>query len=401
VTVFPARSPAYDVPGYDVRAGGRGGPPAIRVDEEIDEIVVVCPTRALRRAHLADTLPVDPAGDADRDPAGAQVAERVLREADALLYLTPRLGDDDLRFLRLARDERLPGAAGVNAVAVLGRADEVGGGRVDALLAAKQAARRRRRDPRVAALCQDVVAVSPLLARAARTLTTDEYAALAALAAAPRPELDRYLLSTDRFTAAEFPAPVTVQARRALLRRLGLFGVRLAGTLVRTGCRDRGDLADKLARHSGLVELQDAVAELFLARRPVLKARSALLALAVVLRAEPVPAAAPVAAELDRLVASAHEFRELRLLAALRAGRVTLPDGLADQARRLAGGHGPAPYDRLGVSPDCPPGEVWARATAAIDRWRAEPAERRFTPAQQRVAEVVVRSCEGILAGLG
>jgi hypothetical protein len=114
-----------------------------------------------------------------------------------------------------------------------------------------------------------------------------------------------------------------------------------------------------------------------------------------------VPAAAPVAAELDRLVASAHEFRELRLLAALRAGRVSLPDELADQARRLAGGHGPAPYDRLGVSPDCPPGEVWARATAAIDRWRAEPAERRFTPAQRQVAEVVVRSCEGILAGLG
>jgi hypothetical protein len=392
VTVYPAQSPAYELP-----PPPPGRRPRVPTGEgDVDEIVVVCPTRALRRTHLADTSPVGPAGD----PAATAAAERVLREADALLYLTPRLREEDLRFLRLAGDTRLPGAAGVHVITVLTRADETGGGRIDALVAAKQAARRRRRDPRLAALCQDVVAASPLLAYAARGLTVDEFAGLGALAGVARAELEPHLLSTDRFTAPGFPVPVDAAMRRALLHRLGLLGVRLASTLVRTGCRERGDLADRLVRHSGLAELQESVAEHFLARRPALKARSALLALAVVLRADPLPAAAHLAAELERLVAGAHEFREMRLLAALRARRVRLPDELAGQARRLAGGQGGGPHERLGLPADAPPDDVWTHAAAAVDRWRAERADRRFSRAQQGAAEVVVRSCEGILAGL-
>jgi hypothetical protein len=390
VTVYPTEDPAYELPparpGRGLRVSPAGG--------DVDEIVVEWPTRALRRAHLLDTPPVGPAGD----PAADRVAERVLREADALLYLTPRLGEEDLRFLRLARDGRMPGAAGVQVITVLTRADEAGGGRIDALMAAKQVARRRRREPRVAAVCQDVIAVSPLLAHAARTLTTDEYAALAALAGLPRVELEPHLLSTDRFTAARFPVPVDAGVRRAMLHRFGLFGVRLASTLVRTGCHGRAELADRLTLHSGLTELQDVVAELFLTRRPALKARSALLALAVVLRAEPVPAAAYLAAELERLVVGAHEFREMRLLAALRARRVSLPGELDGPARRLAGGHGAAAHDRLGLPPDASAADIWACAQAAVRRWRTEPADRGFTQAQQRAAEVLVRSCEGILA---
>jgi hypothetical protein len=316
-----------------------------------------------------------------------------------VLYLTPRLGEPDLWFLRLARDGGLGPAAGVQVITVLTRADEAHG-RIDALMAAKQAARRRRRDARIAALCQDVVAVSPLLASAARTLTAEEYAALAALAEVPRVELEPYLLSTDRFTAAEFPAPVGAATRRALLHRFGLFGVRLAGTLVRTGCHGRSDLADQLTRHSGLTELQESVAELLLDRRTALKARSGLVALKAILSSDPVPGADYLAAEVERLVAGAHEFRELRLLAALRARRVTLPDELLGQARRLTGAHGADPHERLGLPADAPAQDLWACARASAERWRAEPADRGFTPAQRQAAEVVVRSCEGILSRL-
>jgi hypothetical protein len=387
VTSYPVVGPAYDLPAARLAPGLR----VPTAGADVHAIVVEWPSRALRRTNLIDTPPV---GGVDE-----HTAERVLREADAVLYLTPRLGEPDLRFLRLARDGGLGPAAGVHVITVLTRADEAHG-RIDALMAAKQAARRRRRDPRIAALCQDVVAVSPLLARAARTMTPEEYAALAALAEVPRVDLEPHLLSTDRFAAAAFPAPVDAATRRALLHRFGLFGVRLAGTLVRTGCRGRGELADQLARHGGLTELQESVAELFLARRPALKARAGLVALNTVLRTDPLPGADYLAAEVERLVAGAHDFREMRLLAALRARRVTLPDELAGQARRLTGAQGADPHERMGLPADAPVEDLWAQARAAAERWRAEPADRGFTPAQRQAAEVVVRSCEGILSRL-
>lgn len=412
-TLCPARGAAYELP---VSRSGRGLRVAANgwVGGDIDEVVIEWPTRALRRTHLIDAPPVTPVG-ADT----ARTAERVLREADAVIYLTRRLGEEDLSFLRLARDPRV--APGVQVLVVLSRADETAGGRIDALVEAKRVARRWRRDPRTAALCQDVLAVAPMLAHAGRTLTGEEYAAFDELARVPRsgpgapgakllagPEgtgprppgqgLEPHLLSTDRFTAADFPAAVDEAVRRKLLDRFGLFGVRLATTLVRTGCRTRTALADRLVRHSGLAELQESIAELFVDRRPALKARSALLALDRVLRSEPLPAAAYLNAELERLVAGAHEFRELRLLASLRAGRVALPDDLGGQARRLAGVSGGTARDRLGLPPDAPTGEVWTHAHAAVARWRAEPQQRGFNAAQRRAAEVVVRSCEGILA---
>jgi hypothetical protein len=400
-TVCPAEGPAYEVP---VSRAGRGlcVASAMRVGAArggIDEVVVEWPARSLRRAHLIDTPATTPGAGIGDD--SCRVAERVLREADAVLYLTRHIGQADLRFLQLGRDSPVAAAAPVHVLAVLSRSDESAGGRIDALVEAKQAARRRRREPRIASLCQDVLAVTPIIASAARTLRAEEHAAFGTLAALPRAELEGYLLSTDRFTAADFPAAVGAEVRVGLLERFGLFGVRLATTLVRTGCRTRTELADRLLRHSGLTELQESIAELFTGRRAALKARSALLALEWVLREEPMPHSDYLVAELERLVAGAHEFRELRLLAALRARRVNLPGELAAEARRLVGGDGTEASERLGLPPEAPTADLWTHAHAAVARWRQELHAPSPNAAQRRAAEVVVRSCEGVLARLG
>src|SRR5690606_39890895 len=65
----------------------------------------------------------------------------------------------------------------------------------------------------------------------------------------------------------------------------------------------------------------------------------------VTLRPSPTSALFPY----TTLFRSAHEFAELRLFAALRTGRVSLPGELADEAIRLIGGYGVAPQVRLGV----------------------------------------------------
>jgi hypothetical protein len=390
VTVYPAEGPARELPvaraGDGLRLEQAGPPPP-----DAGEVMVELPVRALRHAQLIDTPPI-------RADTAQALSHRVLRDADAVLYLTRHLDETDLRFLRLARHGPVAAATPVSVLTVLSRADEFAAGGIGALVEAKQLARRHRRDP----LTQHVVALAPRLARAAATLSPAEYEALTAIAAVPRAGLEEFLLSADRFTLRPaFPAAVDATARRALLDRLGLPGVRLCITLVRTAGRTREQLAAELVRRSGLAELRESVRELFLDRRPVLKARSALIALELMVRAEPVRGAEHLLAELERIVAGTHDFQELRLLAALRSRRVTLPPPLDAELRRLAGAAGTSVVARLGLEHEPAEDELWVLTTDALRRWRLATEDVSLTAGQRRAAAVVLRSCEGMVAGLG
>jgi hypothetical protein len=377
----PEHGRPYEVPVTRTADGLRLGQ-----DAAAPRAVVQWPSRVLRRTELIDTGPSLP-------PA------RILPETDAVLLLTPRIGEPDLDFLRAGRGLRGPAAYPIHAIVVTSRADTHGDGLPDGLLEARRSARRRRRDPLIASLCQDVVAVSPLIGHAARTLRDDEFRALAAIAALPRAESDPHLLSTDRFTAAAALPVVDPRTRLELLKRFGLGGIRLALALARTGCATTSALAERLHEYSGLKDLQTSIAELFVARRAALKARSALIVLDHLLRTERLPPSAQLLAELELLLAGAHDFAEMRLLSALRSGRVTLPAETAREALRLLGGTGTSLGERLGLPTEATLDDIWAVATDSTERWRHEAALGTRTPAQRRAAAVVVRSCEAMLAG--
>jgi hypothetical protein len=361
----------------------------------VDSVVVRWPTRTLRHVTLVDTPAAGPGDDGRPDAAG-----RALHDADALLYLTRDLSGSDLRFLRSAQDGSVARAAPVNVVLVLSRTDETGGGRVDALGAARQLARRTQREPEVGSLGLGTVALSGLVAMAGRTLAESEFAALAALAAMPRAELDGLLLSTDRFTGTGPAAPLGAEDRRALLARLGIFGVRLATTLIRTGCDTRATLAAELVRRSGLAELREAMGRYFIDRRGALKARSALVAVESVLRAGPRPGAGDLLARLEYILATTHDFQEIRVLATLQDPATGLAPDLTAEARRLVGGNGTALAARLGIDPDAGVTELWGLGSQALYRWQCQAEDPLLTLAQRRVATAVVRSCEGMLARL-
>lgn len=359
--------------------------------ETLDRIVVDWPNRTLRDLTLIDT----PALEADSD-----IGSRIPLEADAVLYLMRHLHDTDLGFLQSIQDHPIARETPVNSLVVLSRADEVGGGRIDALTSAKRIARRYRTDAGLRGLCQNVIAVSGLLANAGRTLSADEVAALTELAAVPRRELESCLFSADRFVGDGVPLRVDGRTRLALLDRFGLFGVRLVTTLIRQGFDSHGELAAQLVRRSGLEELHESISQCFTDRHDILKARSALLALEVVLRMEPRPAARSLANALEGLVTSAHEFRELRLLAALHGGRTTLPDPLAEEARRLVGGAGTALPARLGFDHEPSGQELHGAVSDALRRWQEQAENHALGHGQRRAARIVVRSCEGMYARL-
>ena len=186
------------------------------------------------------------------------------------------------------------------------------------------------------------------------------------------------------------------------MERFGLFGVRLATTLIRQGMTDPTAIAAELVKRSGLDELRSVLTTQFSERRDLLKARSALLAVDLVLD----PRAAPGhrrrwRREVERILAGAHEFAELRLLSTLRAGAIKLPTevlagGRAAARRRRRRGRGPArARTRRRARRSCGPPR-WTR-WAAGSGGRESPMSGR---AVADVARLVVRSCEGILAAM-
>jgi hypothetical protein len=324
-------------------------------------------------------------------------------EADAIVYLMRHVHADDIGFLQAFHAHSATGSSPVNTVAVLSRADEIGAGRVDALTSAGQIARRMRSDHAIRALCQTVVPVAGLLAETGRTLRQAEFNALAVLAAADRDYVEGLLLSADRFSR-ELPegAPdlPPAEVRRELLVRLGLFGVRIALPLIRQGFADAPALAGELVRRSGLADLTGALAALFTERAGLLKARSVLLTLERMIRQVPTDASAELLGEIERITAGAHEFVELALLGALRAGVVAMDPELTAEAERILGGSGQKPWVRLGLNFGTPPAKLRAEAAETLTRWRRRAENPVSVRAVADAARVVVRTCEGIIAAL-
>jgi hypothetical protein len=190
--------------------------------------------------------------------------------------------------------------------------------------------------------------------------------------------------------------------REALLHRFGLFGVRLASSLLRRGVASTAtELARDLAERSGVGQLQEVLRTLFFERRDVLKSRSGLLAVDAVVRAHPRPGSEGIAAEVEEIIASAHPFNELRVLSSLRAGWISGKPDVVEDLEHLIGGAGAASYVRLRLAADADQGELIGAAKEALARWQRR-AENPLTAHEMVVAaRVAVRSCEGMLAQFG
>ncbi|HUR29106.1 MAG TPA: dynamin family protein, partial [Planctomycetota bacterium] len=207
------------------------GPLDIRVEglnAAADSLVVGWPSRRLEHMTLIDTPGLDALA-----PRGGDPLEQT-DFADAYLYLMRNVHRADVRFLEsfVAAGAQL--GSPVNSLAILSRADEIGGGRLDGLESARRIAARDGADPRLRALASAVLPVVGLLAESAATLRENEARALEELARTDDQTRAMLLLSVDDFCDTSL-SPVTAEIRVALLRRFALFGVRTAIAAYRDG----------------------------------------------------------------------------------------------------------------------------------------------------------------------
>ena len=334
------------------------------------------------------------------------VSERTLRllvpedgvpRVDAVVFLLRTLNAADIALLRQI-GELVGGSSGaLGVIGVASRADEIGAGRLDAMLSAKDVANRFTEELDRTGICQAVVPVSGLLALTARTLRQSEFAALEKLAAVDPAELSKAMLSVDRFVRPDLELPVDAPTRAALLDRFGMFGIRISIAVLRSGITDSVALADELLERSGLVALRDVIDQQFAQRSESLKAHTALVSLRRFVEAYPIAATPYVIADIDPLLADTHAFEELRLLSQLRSRPTTFTDDEMASLRRIIGGSGTDAASRLGLTPEVPYDGPRA-AFAAAQRWRRRAEHPLNDPFTTRACRAAVRSAEALVA---
>jgi hypothetical protein len=323
-------------------------------------------------------------------------------DADAVIYLMRHIHKADVEFLDAFMDRSVTAASPVNAVAVLSRADEIGAARPDAMDSAARIALRYQNNAEIRSLCSNVVPLAGLLAETGLTLREDEAAALRKLCATDPAVLDKMLLSADQFCDLH-SSDLTVELRRDLLERLGLFGVRMAVAEIRAGrAQTAADLAPKLVELSGLPKLKEVIAGHFMPRARILQARSALLSLrglAREMRGSNPTLADKLDREAERIEASAVDFAKVRAAHLVTSGAVRMPEGERQQLERLLLSSDPSAA--LGVAKNADPGAIKSAALSIVEHWRQRAADPMADPMFVEVCETAARTGEALYAQAG
>lgn len=372
--------------------------------EEVARLEVRWPSPALHTMTLVDTPGLASLStEVSERTTRALAPEDTIPEVDAVVYLMRHLHSSDAELMEAFREATVGGASPVGTLAVLSRADEIGSGRIDAMVSAASVATRYATDERVRSMALDVLPVAGLLAQGARTLRQVDVDALREIAMLPPAAREGLLVSTDRFgTSTAVPLEVaTPELRADLLARLGPFGVRLAIALLRGPVPDASALAHELTRRSGLGPLTDALTSQLRHRAELLKTRTALAGLEQLLRGCQGEVAAQLVERASSLRLGDHAFTELEWLTRLRRGAAAyLDDGQRREAERLLGARGVGIRERLGVATS-DPDETRAAARTAVSRWRHIAAHPLNDPETAAAARAVVRSLDGVLTELG
>ena len=111
--------------------------------------------------------------------------------------------------------------------------------------------------------------------------------------------------------------------------------------------------------------------------------------------AHPGPDSDALAAEVERLSASADELAEIRLLNVLRLGRLRLRDAEAAELEQVIGGGDTRA--RLGLAPEATDEDIHAAVSAVLARWQSWAENPLSDQAVKDAARVVIRTCEGMM----
>ena len=376
-----------------------------RSETDIRALDVEWPARSLKEMTLIDTPGLasldDETSSRTRDVLG--LGDDRPAEADIIMYLMRHMHQRDAEYPDALTDHSQAPASAACAIALLSRADEIGGGLPRAMRSAQRIAERYEADHRVRALCACVLPLIGLLAETALTLSEREVAQLRVLSSVDPARRARALLGVDEVLAPDLftglDAKLTVDERRTLVDRLGMYGLRLAIERIDGGSTTAAQLVPEVLEASGLPAVTLAIRQLFVQRASVLKARAGLVELRRLSRtalADTPELSRWLDAEVERLEVSNPAFVEMRLLDLVSSAAGRLAHAEADELVRL-GSPGEVPV-RLGLEASASAEQTTATAVATVDRWRSRGADPLRPGDLRELADHAVRVAEQLAA---
>jgi hypothetical protein len=366
----------------------------------VARLLVEFPSPLLREMTLVDTPGLGSMTDDASQRTISFTSAGEPAPADAVVYQLRNWHAIDNEFLLGFHDRIGLDVPPASAVAVLSRADEVGGGDADALEQAGRLARSLAEDPTLRSLVANVLPVAGLLAQSAVTLDEATYRSLATLGSNAPSDLDEALLSVDRLAAPDRLVTVPGPERTRLLATLGLYGVRRAIEAIRSGrVASAHALSQELTRASGLDALHSVIFRQFAGRAPVVKAARALDVLEAALDSGLVRPDPALLEDLERVRVNAHAIVELRALnEALCSPSLAMDRAKRADVARVLGSEGLDARTRVGLPATAPDAEVADRLREESRRWQAVATSALSLPDEQRMARVAVRSLTAFLA---
>jgi energy-coupling factor transporter ATP-binding protein EcfA2 len=375
-----------------LRADGSLPPDLGEEPGTIERIEVWLSSGALREMTIIDTP-----GLASLTGAGNVTSELLAIDGDSraaisladamVLVMAGDAHEDDVAILQAFRD-LLGGlrTTSVNAIGALNKIDRIAGGQVDALEIGRERAASLTKVLR--GLLAGVVPIVGLVAETTETgaLSDADVRTVRELARMDDGERALLVMSAERFTSR--PAPVSEAARRELLTRLDITGVR---TIVEAtaGGTDVIEALEGLRELAGLERLRHELARLFTSRVDALKAEWGIATLD---RLSGGAFPASLAGGLEEILVdpTMHPLRELRALQQASADDGLLPGPLIEDLVTLVEGR--SLRERLGLPPAASNGECQAAAAAGSGRWAEFSNSGQASPAARRIAETARRS---------
>jgi len=168
---------------------------------------------------------------------------------------------------------------------------------------------------------------------------------------------------------------------------------------VRELIREARTLYDGNAVSEPLRKLQAQLA----GRAGVRQASSVLRALDALVRSRPLAGnrAIKLRYQIEQIRSETHELTEVELLDELQSGTLPLTSEERQLAEELLGAAGSEPRARLGLTADADTTQVRLAAGLQLDRWQRRASHPASTRAVRDAAEVLVRTCERLLAQAG
>jgi hypothetical protein len=359
------------------------------------------PSSKLRRLTLIDTPGLESLNDENsrrtRDFLEIESSGSG-SDVDAVIYLMRHLHLTDVAFLDAFMDRSVPESSPVNSVAVLSRADEIGSGRLDAMDSANRIAERYRTSDEVRVLASTVLPVAGLLAETGLTLREDETAALRTIAEMDSAEREMMVLSAKHFLDVG-TSELTVEQRRDLLGRLGMFGVRRAIYEINRGADTASSLAPRLTEVSGLAALNDVIEQQLMPRSRVLQSRAALTSLRDLgdrLAGVRDEVRERIEREVERIESTAIEFAQVRGAHLVASGMAKISDIDRLPLERLLL-DAPAP-GALSLADNASDQDIMAAAGMAASAWRGRANDLLTGVTETEVFEAAARTAESMYA---